>query len=165
MVWVTGSFNCGTGHRTVGLSCSFLFRPADPPPLGAGGDLSILANPTVAQDCVTPCFLFFPWYNFASHSSLRLLRYFGFSLFRRHILGPPPLSGAMAVVFLEISPVPYEYASFLSLFSWRFLSASQPRRSEVWEWGLKSRIFDSCSINSSWNRVSMKFPHFCICLL
>ena len=29
-----------------------------PPPLGAGGDLGILATPTVAQGCVTPCFLF-----------------------------------------------------------------------------------------------------------
>ena len=28
-------------HRTVGVSSSFLFRPAVPPPLGAGGDLGI----------------------------------------------------------------------------------------------------------------------------
>ena len=31
----------------------FLFRPANPPPLGAGGDLDILATPTVAQYYVT----------------------------------------------------------------------------------------------------------------
>ena len=45
-------------HRTVVFSFCFLFRPADPPPLGAGGDLGILATPAVAQDCVTSCFLF-----------------------------------------------------------------------------------------------------------
>ena len=52
-------------HRTVGFSFSFLFRPADPSPIGAGGVLGILATPTVAQDCVT-LFSPFRWYNFAS---------------------------------------------------------------------------------------------------
>ena len=45
-------------HRTVVLSC-FFFRRADPSPLGAEGDLSIFTTPTVAQDGVTSCALFF----------------------------------------------------------------------------------------------------------
>ena len=36
-------------------------------------------------------------------------RYFGFPLFRRHILAPPPFSGDMAVILLDIFPVPYGY--------------------------------------------------------
>ena len=35
-------------HRSVGFSCSFLFVLLTPPSLGAGGDLGILATPTVA---------------------------------------------------------------------------------------------------------------------
>ena len=45
-------------HRTVGFSCPFLLRPADPPPIGAGGDLGIFATPTVAQDCAAFCLPF-----------------------------------------------------------------------------------------------------------
>ena len=57
-------------HRTVGFSCSLLFpRSADPPPLGAGGDLGILATPTVTKDCVTPFFsLFFGGINSTTYS-------------------------------------------------------------------------------------------------
>ena len=35
-------------HKTVDFSCSFLFVLLTPPSLGAGGDLGILATPTVA---------------------------------------------------------------------------------------------------------------------
>ena len=64
------------------------------------------------SDCGTGLcdFLFslFRWYTFASPPSIRLWRYFGFLLFRPHILTPPPLSGDMAVVFLDVFPdVPY----------------------------------------------------------
>ena len=69
-------------HKTVGLLCYFLFRAADPRPLGAGGDLGILATPTVAQGCVTSCFLFFGGLISPRPPSLRLWRYFGFPLFR-----------------------------------------------------------------------------------
>ena len=34
---------------------------------------------------------------------------------------------------------------------------SYPSRSEVWEWVLRSRIFDTCS--SSWNRGFHEFSH------
>ena len=44
--------------RTLDFSWS-LFCPADPRPFGAEGDMGVLATPTVAQDCVTSCFLFF----------------------------------------------------------------------------------------------------------
>ena len=66
----------------------------------------------------------FRWYTFASTPSLRLWRYFGFSLFRRQILAPRPLSGDGTSVFLDVFPVPYVYASFLSFIIWHSLSAS-----------------------------------------
>ena len=84
----------------------FLFRPADPPMLGAGGELGILATSTVAQDCVTSCVPFFRWYNFASPVMAKivaLLRVFEFpSTYSRHA----PLAGDMAVVFVHSFPVP-----------------------------------------------------------
>ena len=53
-------------HRTRFLSCWAVFGVVlahfvlpTPPPLGAGGDLGILATPTVAKNSVTSCFLFF----------------------------------------------------------------------------------------------------------
>ena len=46
-------------HKTDGFLCPFLFRPADPLAVGAGGDLGTSATPTVAQDCVAFCFLLF----------------------------------------------------------------------------------------------------------
>ena len=46
-------------HRTIGFAGSFLFRPADPSWLGAGGDLGILATLAVARDCVTSFVLLF----------------------------------------------------------------------------------------------------------
>ena len=105
---------CGLGHRATQLwhrtavfSCYYIFRPADPAPLGAGGNLSILATQTVVQDCVTSCFLLFRWHNFVSTPLLGLWRYFAFSLFRRHLHAPAPLSGDMVVVFLYVFPVPY----------------------------------------------------------
>ena len=135
---------CGLGnratqlwHSSVGIPCSFLFLPVDTPPLGFGGDLGISAAPTVAQDRVTSCFIFFGGITSPRPPSIRSWRYFGVPLFRPHILAPPPFR-----------------------FSWRSLSASYPRRSEVWEWVLKSGIFDSCS--SSWNRASIIFQCFCI---
>ena len=122
---------CGLGnratqllHRTVGFLRPFPFRPADRTPLGAGGDLGILATLTVARNCTTFRFIF-RWYNFASStSSLGLWRYFGFLLFHLHIVAPSPLLADMAAVFLDIFPAPYGEASFLSLFSWSSLSAS-----------------------------------------
>ena len=90
---------CGLGNRatqlwykTVGFSCFFCFRPA-------GGDLGILATPTVAQDWMTSCFSFSVVYISPRPPSLTLWPYFGFPLFRQHILAPPPLSGDMAVAF------------------------------------------------------------------
>ena len=54
-------------RRTVCFSCYFLFRP--------------VANTlTVAQDCVTPCFLFFGDITSPLPPSLKLWRYFGFCL-------------------------------------------------------------------------------------
>ena len=49
MIWAIGLLNCGTSLS--GFRAFLLFRPADPPRLGAGGDLGILATPAVAQDC------------------------------------------------------------------------------------------------------------------
>ena len=76
----------------------FPFSSCRSPPLGAGGDLGIFATPTVAQDCVTPCFPFFG----GALASPPLA-----SLFRQHILDPPPLSGDMVVVFLDVFLVLY----------------------------------------------------------
>ena len=58
---------CGLGNRAthsiVAQDCWFLmffpFSSCRSPLLGAGGDLDILATPTVAQDYVISCFLFF----------------------------------------------------------------------------------------------------------
>ena len=90
--------------RTVVFLCYCLYRPADPPPLGAGGDLGILATPTVAQDCVTCCAPFFRRYNFASPPSLRLWLFFAVPSAHSR---PAPLSGGMAVVFYDVFPVAY----------------------------------------------------------
>ena len=53
VAWVIGPLIVAQYSR---FYCSF-FLPAVPPSLGTGGDLSILATPTVAQDCVTLCAL------------------------------------------------------------------------------------------------------------
>ena len=55
VVWVIGPLNCGTGLSVTGLSffCVrffFVLPIADSPPLAAGGNLSMLVTPTVAQD-------------------------------------------------------------------------------------------------------------------
>ena len=92
--------------RTVGFLCYCLYRPADPPPLGAGGDLGILATPSVAQDCATSCFCPFRWY-------------FGFSRFRRHILAPPPLQVIWRLFsltfFLSLTDRPHFFSLFLGV--------------------------------------------------
>ena len=67
-------------HSTVGFSCYFLFRLAVPPPLGAGGDLGILATLTVAQDCLTSCSLF-RCYNFASPALAKVVALLRFSAY------------------------------------------------------------------------------------
>ena len=91
LVWVIGQLNCGTGLARFRII--FFLRPADPPPpLGAGGDLGTLATPTVAQDCMTYCFLFsVVKFRLAPLAKVVALPYFGFLLFRRHTLAPPPL--------------------------------------------------------------------------
>ena len=115
VVWVIEPLICGTGQSFFCIF--FLFRPAVSPPIGAGGDLSILATPTVAQDCVTSCFPFFFGDIISPCSpSLRLWRYFGFPRFRRHILAPLPLADDMTVVFVYVLPVTCGYASFSFFF-------------------------------------------------
>ena len=52
-----GPLNCGT--RLLFFRRSLQFVLPIPPLLGDGGGLGILATPTVAQDCVTSCFLDF----------------------------------------------------------------------------------------------------------
>ena len=95
-------------HRTVGFSCSFLFRPADPLPIGAGGVLGIFPTPNVAQDYVTFFVYPFRWYNFASPAPLaKVVALLRCLLFCRHVFAPPPLSDDVAVIFLDIFPVPY----------------------------------------------------------
>ena len=107
VVRVIGPLNCGT-DKTVVFSLSFLFRPADPPPPGAGGDLGTYFG---CSNCGTGLcdfmFSLFRWNDFVSSPLLTLWRYFGFPLFRRHILAPPSLSGDMTVVFFDVFPVPY----------------------------------------------------------
>ena len=139
----------------------FRFLSCRSPLLGAGGDLGNLATPIgVAQNFVTPCLIFFGGITSPRPPSLRLWRYFGLPLFRRHILAPPPLSGDMAVVFLDVflplTDRPPLFSFFLGV-SCRLRSLAVQRCENG---VLKSRIFDSCS--SSWNRVPMTFPYFCI---
>ena len=86
-------------HRTVCFTCSFLFRPVDPPPRGRGV-LGNFATPTVPQDYVI--FLLFGGVISPRPPSPRWWRYFGFSLFRRHVFAPLPLPIDMAVVFIDV---------------------------------------------------------------
>ena len=61
----------------------------------------------------------------------------------------PPVAGGMAMAFADDLSLPLEArSSFHSVSS--TLPASLPCCSEVWEWVLRSCIFDACS--SSWNR-------------
>ena len=93
-------------HRTVDFSCSFLFRPADLPPLAAGGDLGIFCH----SDCGAGLcdFLFFPFrlYSFASPPLATVVALLRFSLFRPHVFAPLPLLGDMAVIFLDFCFLP-----------------------------------------------------------
>ena len=66
-------------HKTVGLLCYFLFRAADPRPLGAGGDLGILATPTVTQDCDFLLSLF-RWYDITSPLLAKVVALLRFSV-------------------------------------------------------------------------------------
>ena len=93
--------DCGLGnrathlwHRTVVFSCRFLSRPADPTPLGTGGDLGILATPTV---CGFLCSLFSGDLTSPRTPTPRLWRCFVFSSFRRHILARHLHVGGVAV--------------------------------------------------------------------
>ena len=103
VVWAIGPLKCGAGLSV--LRFRFLFRHDDPPPLGAGGNLGILATPTFLQDCDF-LFCLFRWYNFALPPSPRLSRYFGFSLFHRRIIAPSPLFRRYDDGLLCIFPVP-----------------------------------------------------------
>ena len=104
VVYVIGPLICGTGQSFFVLfSCSSCRSP----PLRAGGHLGILAIPTVGQDCATSCVLFFGDLVSPRPPSLRWWRYFGFSRFRLHILAPHPLGDEVAVVFVDVLPVPY----------------------------------------------------------
>ena len=95
-------------HRIRFFSCSFLFRPAEPP-RGAGGALGNFATPTVAQDYV----IFLLFGGWPRPPSLRWWRYFGFSIFRRHVSSRPSLPGDMAVGFIgDFSPLRIGFLSF-----------------------------------------------------
>ena len=106
LVWVIEPLTCSTGLSIFRVI--FLFVLPTFPPLGAGGNLGILAISTEAQDRVISCFIF-RWYNFASLASPRLWRYVGFPLFRRHIFAPAPVSRETRWFSLRFSlSVPYE---------------------------------------------------------
>ena len=76
---------------------------------------------------------------------------FGHSLFALPciFLAFPPVAGGMVAAFFDDLFLPLKAGSFFHFFL-QTLSASLPRRSEVWGWILRSRIFDTCSC--SWNR-------------
>ena len=72
----------------------------------------------------------------------------------RNFLAFPSVAGGVAMAFVDdLFLPPKARSSFIFL---RTLPASLPCRSEVWDWLLRSRIFDSCS--SSWIGVSINFP-------
>ena len=99
-------------HRTVGFSCSSLFRdilffvlpiPPRPRSLRAGRDLGTLNTLTVARDAVSFLFSPFGWYCFALPPLVKvvaLLRFSDFSStpFRR----ASPILGDVAVVSLDV---------------------------------------------------------------
>ena len=93
-------------HKAVGFGVRFIFVLPIPPTLGAGGNLGIFATPAVAQDCLT-FFSPFRWYNFASPPPRYGCGATLVFVFLRHVFAPAPLSGAMAVVFLDVFPAPY----------------------------------------------------------
>ena len=155
VVRVIGPLNCGT--RLLFFRGTLQFVPPIPPLLGDGAGLGILATPTVAQDCVTSCFL-----DFGGTILPRPPRQGcgGTSVFRFSVdtFSPrPPFQLIWRWFSLTILLFLTDKASFIFLFSWRSLSNSKYRRLEVWEWVLRSRIFDSCS--GSCNRLSMEFKY------
>ena len=94
-------------HRTVGSLCSFFSRPADPSPLGAGSDLGYFGY----SDCGAGLYEFlcslFLARKFRPAPLARvvpLLRVFALPLTHSR---PAPLTGDMAVVFVDVFPVSY----------------------------------------------------------
>ena len=53
-----------------------------------------------------------------------------------------------------------ESPPFVPFLVYEFQVGFYPRRSEVWEWGFRNCIFDTCSFPC--NRISMNFPYLCI---
>ena len=53
-----------------------------------------------------------------------------------------------------------ERPPFVPFLVYEFQVGFYPRRSEVWEWGFRNCIFDTCSFPC--NRISMNFPYLCI---
>ena len=88
MVWVIRPLYWGTGLYVFRVRFFFILPTL---PLGAGGALGNFVTPTVAQDYVI--FLLFGGGIIQPRPpSLRWWRYFGFSLFRRHVFAPLPPS-------------------------------------------------------------------------
>ena len=83
MVWVIGPLSC----TELYVFRVRFFSALPTPPLGAGGILGNFATPTVALHYVI--FLIVGGINSPRLPSLRWWRYFGFSLFRRHVFAPP----------------------------------------------------------------------------
>ena len=88
----------------LGWFLRFFVLPT-PPPRGRGCSGYYCHSDCGTGLCV--CFLLLGGIISPRPLLLRLWRYFGFSLFRRHVLTRPPLPGDMAAVFLDAFSVPY----------------------------------------------------------
>ena len=91
-----------------------------------------------------PALFFFSFLIFTFHFSMHLPRLL------------PPVAGDMAMAFIDDFFLPLQARSSFHFFCLRTLQASLSCRSQVWEWVLRSRIFDSCA--SYGIGVCMNFP-------
>ena len=101
--------------------CSFVYRPADPPPPQGQGRSGYFGCSDCGAGLRDFLFSLCRWYNFTSPPSLRIWRYFAFPLFRRHTLAPHPLSGDVGVVFFDVFSCPSRIGLYYFPFFLAFL--------------------------------------------
>ena len=151
-------------HRTLEFYALFLFSSYSyrSPPLRTGGDLGNLTTHTVAQDCYFLCCILRRSI-FAPLSLTRDVAVARFLFWSVHARPAPPLLLVRRWFSLAFSR-PLRIGLLAFPFPWRSFSASPPRRLEVWERVLRSRIFHSVLVpGTGFSTQFRTFLHTTVC--